>query len=87
MKNVTYKADKLIRLEYEIEDGVLRFIRITGDFFVHPEEKLKIKKKGLLGVMVDGIPAKFDSILGENDIEVIGFNGDDLKAAIMKDEL
>ena len=49
-----YKAPKgLIRIEAEVESGVLRRIRVTGDFFMVPEDSLPSLERHLSGVRLD----------------------------------
>jgi lipoate-protein ligase A len=43
---------KLIAVEFDIEDGVLRHVVVTGDFFLYPEEAL-----GALAGALEGMPA------------------------------
>jgi hypothetical protein len=46
-----YKAPKgLLRIEAEVENGVIADIRITGDFFMIPEGSLASLELGLRGV-------------------------------------
>lgn len=44
-----FKAKKLIRLSIEHNEGKLRKIRITGDFFLYPEESIEELEKTLRG--------------------------------------
>jgi hypothetical protein len=54
-----YKAPKgLLRVEADLEDGILSEVRITGDFFMIPEDSLPRLEKHLSGVKLD-----HDSIL------------------------
>ena len=49
--DVDYKvpAGKLIRISAEIEDGKIRKLQLSGDFFVHPEESISALEKALIG--------------------------------------
>lgn len=44
-----FKAKKLVRLIIEHSEGKLRKIRITGDFFLYPEDSLEELEKTLRG--------------------------------------
>jgi lipoate---protein ligase len=46
---------KLIAVEFEVLDGALRDVVVTGDFFLYPEEALP-----LLAGALEGSPATFD---------------------------
>ena len=49
-----YKAPKgLVRVDAELESGVLSKVRITGDFFMMPEESLPALERHLDGVKFD----------------------------------
>lgn len=49
-----YKAPKgLLRIEAELESGVLSNVRITGDFFMVPEDSLPKLERRLNGVRLD----------------------------------
>ncbi len=37
----SYKAAKLIRVSMRVEEGKIKSIRITGDFFMYPEEAIR----------------------------------------------
>jgi len=50
IKNI-YKAKKgLIRVDKDVIDGIITNIRITGDFFMYPEESLILLENRLKGV-------------------------------------
>lgn len=54
MKSVIIKAEKgVIELEMEIIDNKLRNVRITGDFFIHPEQALEELENVLTGVKAE----------------------------------
>lgn len=49
-----YKAPKgLLRIEAELESGLLSKVRITGDFFMVPEDSLPDLERRLNGVKLD----------------------------------
>ena len=49
-----YRAPKgLIRVEAEVENNTILDIKITGDFFMVPEEALLLLEKHLRGVELD----------------------------------
>ncbi len=46
-----YKAPKgLIRVEADLDSGILRSVRITGDFFMMPEDSLPALERRLIGI-------------------------------------
>lgn len=49
-----YKAQKgLIKVSAEMENGSVKSIQITGDFFMYPEESLPTLERLLVGTKVD----------------------------------
>jgi lipoate-protein ligase A len=43
---------KLVVVDFELDEGVLRDVRVSGDFFLYPDEALSA-----ITAAVDGIPA------------------------------
>ena len=49
-----YKAKKgLIRVDKEVTNGIITEVRITGDFFMYPEDSLPLLENRLRGVKND----------------------------------
>ena len=83
-----YKTQKLIKilLEYnDQEDGkkIINSIKITGDFFLYPEESLEYLEAQLKGTLLDRykLKEKIDKCL-ENS-EAFGFDTESMVAAIL----
>jgi lipoate---protein ligase len=55
MKHADYKVPggKLLRISADIENGIIRDIKITGDFFMHPEDAIERLEATLKGTKVD----------------------------------
>ncbi|MDR2049346.1 MAG: hypothetical protein LBP69_07810 [Treponema sp.] len=66
---------KLIRVSAGIEDGVIRFISIRGDFFASPEEGFERAEARLWGIPAAEAGAAFDVFLNEEHVEAFGING------------
>ena len=47
------KGGKLIRVHLTIENGKIKHIKITGDFFLHPEEVIEDIEQALKGHSLD----------------------------------
>jgi lipoate---protein ligase len=87
----TYKAEKLIKilLEYEEEDHhqenvrTINSIRITGDFFLYPEDSLEDLELQLKGTRLDKpkLKEKIDACLSNS--EAFGFDSESMSDAIM----
>jgi lipoate---protein ligase len=86
----TYKAEKLIKilLEYEEDDHqenvrTINSIRITGDFFLYPEDSLEDLELQLKGTRLDKseLKEKIDACLSNS--EAFGFDSESMSDAIM----
>ncbi|MGD0818525.1 MAG: hypothetical protein ABR986_09055 [Methanomassiliicoccales archaeon] len=73
---------KLVRVDAVCEQGVLSKIRITGDFFVHPEEALTsierdLNAGGLSGHEED-LEQRVDAIIIASGAKLVGFGANDI---------
>lgn len=83
----SYKATKgLIRIKAEVESGYLRKILISGDFFMHPEDKLWNLEKFLIGTKIsrDNILLKIKKFYESTGVLTPGVLPEDFTRAIMK---
>ncbi len=69
---------KLIRLDAEVEKGVLVAIAIRGDFFAIPEEGFERAEARLPGTRVTELAARFTELLKEEGVEPYGISGEGL---------
>ena len=76
MGRVEFKVPegKLIAAEAEAEGGRIVRIKITGDFFMHPEEAIEDLEGSLMGVPVDegSLEEAVNGFFGGRSIELIG---------------
>ncbi len=74
-----------IFLEYDETSNVIRSIRITGDFFVYPEEAIELIEKKLRNTPInkESLEKKISFIIRENDIQFIGLNAEGLTKGIL----
>jgi len=81
----TTKLGKIvkIKLAYKQESQLIHSIRITGDFFVHPEETIEQLEQGLCGVKLEkeDLKNKIQAIL--KNAEFFGFEIDSLVDIIL----
>lgn len=77
-----FKAGKLLKVFLEYDESI-RSIKITGDFFLHPEEKILEIEKGLVGTPAN--EAAITERLGQllSGVDVFGFDAKQLAQAIM----
>jgi hypothetical protein len=79
--SITRKFGKLLRLDVTYADYI-ESLKITGDFFLHPEETLDEIVTELTGVTIpiqkDVLLRKTRFILDNNEAEMIGITIEDL---------
>jgi lipoate-protein ligase A len=72
---------KLIRVDV-VYSGQIEQVKITGDFFLHPEELITVIEENLAGAAIplskDSLVEQVKTILKNNDATVIGFSPEDL---------
>ena len=79
MNKAEYKVPegKLVSAEIE-EDGVrLINVKITGDFFMHPEEAILNLEKELIGVRVAELEEIIGRFFSKNNIRLFGVSPKD----------
>jgi len=81
----TTKLGKIvkIKLSYKQESQIISSIKITGDFFLHPEETIEQLEQGLVGIKLkkDELKNKIKSLLKNS--EFYGFDVDSLSDVIL----
>lgn len=78
---------KLVVVDCELEDGVVRRAQVSGDFFLEPAEALAEISQAL-----DGIPADLDEqaiadrihAVLSNDVEMVGFSPEAVAVALRR---
>ena len=70
---------KLIAAEAEAEGGRIVRVKITGDFFMHPEEAIEELEDSLTGVPMDewSLEEAVNGFFGGRSIELIGVSPGD----------
>ncbi len=84
MEKIIYKAPngKLLRVQLNAEDGVIKNIKIAGDFFIHPEKAILDIERFLVGKKINDIESILEEFLLNNNITIIGFKPTDLSNAL-----
>ena len=81
------EGGKLLKITVEFDD-VIDDVKITGDFFLHPEESIKDLEKNLFGIMSDADEKTITSILNdvieEKNIQLIGVTSESIAQTIKK---
>lgn len=68
---------KLVKVSVEAEGGVIKVVRITGDFFTHPEGIIEALEARLVGAGADRVEGVVREVLGAGPL-TIGFNPEEL---------
>ncbi len=90
--NADYKAPggKLLRVQMQIvagADGVSRIhaLKITGDFFMHPEEAIEDLERRLTGAPLDEAELRARArAFFAGDVQVVGASAEDVVHALLK---
>ncbi len=88
-KIVTEKihGGKLVRIKINFEKNIEN-IKITGDFFLYPEESIEKIENSLIGIDKNSseeiITNKIKKIVKENNIELIGIDEESISKLIIK---
>jgi len=77
---------KLVCFSVEAEDGRVTEVKITGDFFLHPEETIEKIESSLEGVPLDMDEAEVASLIGASldGAQLIGATAEDLARVFKK---
>ncbi len=72
---------KLVRVSVDYEERISS-VRITGDFFMHPEEAIALIEKALVGSTKDEVPDKLrKAAIG---VTIIGASADDIARVVQQ---
>ena len=79
------KGGKLIRVHLTIENGKIKHIKITGDFFLHPEEVIEDIEEALRGQLLDEqkISSIIEDVLERKQAVMLGVSPQDFARCII----
>jgi lipoate-protein ligase A len=77
---------KLLRVQLALDGQNVATVKITGDFFIHPEEALPLIEKALQGSSLDWLDMeeRIQKTVMDGRIQLIGFTPSDLANAILQ---
>lgn len=75
---------KLLCVEAEFSSGRITRIRVTGDFFLHPEESIEAIEQGLVGSRPDEVSAKVSAVLSRERAQLIGASPQDIERLVKR---
>ena len=73
---------KLLRIELEVESGVVLRAMVRGDFFAHPEEAFEAAEAELTGLSVDRLAEAALSLFSRAPLELFGAGPMDIAVAL-----
>ncbi|MFH1255888.1 MAG: lipoate protein ligase C-terminal domain-containing protein [Candidatus Diapherotrites archaeon] len=75
---------KLLKIALQSDDGKISSVKITGDFFLHPENGIELIEKALAekGLEEKILLEAIDSAVKENSLQLFGFDSASLVQAI-----
>ena len=80
-------SGKLVVVDFEVEDGKLSNVVVSGDFFLEPPEALADIVRALEGIQTDlgeeGFAGCIRDALGE-DVEMVGFSPEAIARATVR---
>ncbi|MCZ7394089.1 MAG: hypothetical protein ABOK23_12410 [Candidatus Methanoperedens sp.] len=83
------KEGKLVKVELEYDNAITK-LKITGDFFLHPEDILEKIEESMLGMKKDDVmetfASKIQKIVSAHDAQMIGISAESL-ALVIKEAL
>ena len=87
MKTANLRTKKgLIEIELELDENIISKLKITGDFFIYPEEILEVIEKSIIksSANKESLEKIISKIYAENNITTPGILIDDWVTVIMK---
>jgi lipoate-protein ligase A len=86
MQELDYKVPngKLVRLRARIDGNEIAEIKITGDFFLHPEDKIVKLEAALTGKELEKVTLQKTAEDTLKGCEMIGISPEEIANAIMK---
>ncbi len=83
------REGKIVKVEVEYDESIKK-LKITGDFFLHPEEVLDEIEKSMIGLKKEAsivtIASKIHTIMAAHDARMIGISPESL-AEVLKGAL
>ncbi len=80
------KGGKLIKVQLRKKDDRIDFIKITGDFFMHPEELIEDLEKTLIGCSLSEteITETIKGFIRRHKVSLLGVAPEDFAKCIIK---
>lgn len=73
---------KLLTCEMRVVEGVIAEIKLSGDFFMHPEDAIKELEEELTGSRIDAYESKIIEFFQDREIKLFGISPGDFSKVI-----
>jgi hypothetical protein len=73
---------KLVRINITVKEETILSIKITGDFFLHPESTIVSIEKSLVGKNINDVAEVIKKVLQEHNATLIGCTPKDIEDMI-----
>ncbi len=77
--DTTESNDGIIK---DINDSIIKDIKISGDFFIYPEESIELIESSLKNIKVSEIKQTLARTITSSGMRIIGFTPEDVETAI-----
>jgi lipoate-protein ligase A len=79
------KGGKLVKVQLTQEKGRIQKIRITGDFFLHPEEVIDELEQALVGkpLEAENILQTIKTLIREKNVTLLGVSPEDFVKCVL----
>jgi lipoate---protein ligase len=81
-KDYKVPGGKLLRVEVEVELGLVARAAVRGDFFAHPEEDFEAAEAGLAGLPVAALREAARAAFARPGLTIYGASPEDIAAAL-----
>jgi hypothetical protein len=78
LKTIIRKCEKLLKVSIEKEGDIIKNIKISGDFFIYPEEALDELEEFIKNKSINDLKDKLESFIKNKNIIILGFKINDL---------
>jgi hypothetical protein len=82
--SVKVEGGKMVNLELEISNEEVKEVRIRGDFFLEPPEKLEELENRIEGLKTGSTAEEVSEELKDVEADLIGFSHEDIGEAFRK---
>lgn len=74
---------KMIEAEVELKEDVIEYVKITGDFYFHPEEELEMLEEALRGISIHMVRDVVKRFLKGRKITLVGIDEEAIAKVIL----